>query len=494
MLGEGQETAGAGTYVLASWLFLRLLGLIYLVAFVSLATQLKGLVGKHGILPAREFLQERRHWGPSRFLRMPTLCWLSASDTFMLWLAWSGAALALLLLAGFAPIPVLVLLWVFYLSLATVCRIFLGYQWDILLLEAGFLGILLAPLEVAPRFPPVATPSPIVVWLFWWLLFRLMFSSGVAKLRSGDPTWRNLTALSHHYETQPLPTPLAWQAHQLPVDFHKISTVVMFAIEILAPFLIIAPSPARFVAAALFILLMALIQITGNYCFFNLLGIALSILLLDDKVLAPVVGWAFPQLESPGAFIPAPNWLNGAVTVVAVSILTLSAEPILHLFRVRISLPNWLAELLGLVEPFRLVNSYGLFSVMTAERPEIVVEGSNDAVNWQPYEFKFKPGEVTRAPAFVAPHQPRLDWQLWFAALGYYQNNPWFSRFLARLLEGSPTVLSLLKINPFPGSPPRYVRAVLYDYRFTNRAARRATGAWWQRERRGFYSPILELP
>ncbi len=491
--GMTNQTAGSGTYVLASWLFLRLLGLIYLAAFVSLATQIRGLVGRQGILPVAEFFQSRAYWGRRRFYRLPTLCWLDTSDRFLLLLSWGGAALALLLIAGLAPTAVLGLLWAFYLSLLTVCRVFLGYQWDILLLETGFLAIFLAPLEIVPRLPPVAAPHPVLLWLCWWLLFRLMFSSGVAKLLSGDRTWRNLTALCYHHETQPLPTPPAWQAHQLPVRFHKLSTVIMFAIELLVPFMILGPPPLRRLAAALFILLMILIQITGNYCFFNFLGIALSVLLLDDKLLLPAFRWVWPGAQLPLPTAPVPAAWNGLAISLAVLILLLSLPPMLRLLRLTPGWPEPLAKLFDLLAPFHLVNSYGLFAVMTTERPEIIVEGSADGRDWRPYEFKWKPGDVQRAPRFVAPHQPRLDWQMWFAALGYYPNHPWFTLFLRRLLEGSPAALSLLKNNPFPQTPPRYVRAVLYDYRFTDRAGKRATGAWWRRERRGLYCPVLEL-
>jgi hypothetical protein len=320
-----------------------------------------------------------------------------------------------------------------------------------------------------------------------------MFASGVVKLRSGDASWKKLTALCHHYETQPLPTPPAWHAHELPIAFHKFSTALMFAIELLAPFLILAPPPARYIAGGVFIVLMVLIEITGNYCFFNLLGIALSVLLFDDKALRPLLKWIFPNLDFHRATAPPPEWWNWLAGLIALLILILSFARMLRLFLIEISLPKIFRRLFERLEPFRLVNSYGLFSVMTTERPEIIVEGSNDGATWQAYEFKWKAGDVRRRPAFVAPHQPRLDWQMWFAALGHYEYNPWFNQFLFRLLEGSSPVLALLRINPFPNAPPRYIRAVLYHYRFTNRGERRATGAWWQRERRGQYSPTAEL-
>jgi lipase maturation factor 1 len=494
MAGEGSTilTAASGTHVLSVWLFLRLLGFIYLSAFLSLAVQIRGLIGSAGILPANEFIAKRKRFGMGSFHRDPTIFWTNSSDGVLVATSWVGVALSALLLVGLAPMPILALLWILYLSLFTVGRIFLGYQWDVLLLETGFLAIFLAPLELSPHFPPRTASSPIILWLLWWLLFRLMFSSGMVKLNSGDRVWRNFTALCVHYETQPLPTPMAWQAHQLPIRFHKFATVVMFAIELGAPFLIIGPQWAKNVAAALFIFLMILIELTGNYAFFNFLAVALSVLLLDDKTLATTLGWL--SIEAvPTGIVPCPPFMNWIALVVAILILGLSFLPAVRLFQMQASWPGWLETFFERFEPFRLVNSYGLFSVMTIERPEIIVEGSDDANTWLAYEFKWKPGDVKLAPRFVAPHQPRLDWQMWFAALGYYHNHPWVRSFLIRLLEGSPQVLSLLKDNPFPNKPPRYVRCVLYDYRFANRKERRATKAYWKAERRGVYCPILEL-
>lgn len=478
--------------MLSVWLFLRALGLIYFAAFLSLALQIKGLIGSRGILPAVEFVARRKRFGLGSFHRDPTLFWLNSSDTFLVALPWSGVVLSIFLVIGFAPLLVLIVLWIFYLSLFCVCRVFLGYQWDILLLETGFLAIFLAPLEWRPQFPPGSASSPIILWLLWWLLFRLMFSSGLVKLNSGDRAWRNLTALRIHYETQPLPTPLAWHAHRLPIRFHQVSTAIMFTIEVGAPFLIIGPQWARNTAAILFIVLMALIQLTGNYAFFNLLPAALSILLFDDKTLATVFPWFSSHVPVPQP-LPCPPMMGYIRMVIALLILSLSSLPLARLFQAQLNWPGWLQSFFEWFEPFRLVNSYGLFSVMTIERPEIIVEGSEDAHTWHAYEFKWKPGDVRRPLRFIAPHQPRLDWQMWFAALGFYHNHPWVHSFLIRLLEGSPAVLSLLRTNPFPEKPPRYVRCIMYDYRFTSWAERRATKAYWKAERRGIYCPTLEL-
>lgn len=352
------SASGPRSYAFASWLFLRFLGVIYLSAFLSLASQLKGLIGKRGILPATDFLTARRRFGPRRFWRIPTLLWINSSDCFMQGLCWTGVLAALLLAIGFAPLAMLLLLWVSYLSVFGVGRVFLGYQWDILLLEVGFLGILLAPFEWLPSLP-AAAPSPIVVWLFWWLLFRLMLSSGIVKLRSGDVHWRRLTALAYHYETQPLPTPASWHAHHLPAWFHRVSAAVMFAIELGAPWLIFAPPPLPSIAAALFFSLMVLIQLTGNYCFFNLLAIALSLFLLDDQAWAA----AFRFL-SPGTALSVPAvtfrqqfvWVHAGF---ALLLLALALPPLARLLRWEPRWPRPIERLFDFFEPFHLVNSYG---------------------------------------------------------------------------------------------------------------------------------------
>jgi lipase maturation factor 1 len=481
------QTEGEATYLIGTWLFLRFLGLIYTIAFLSLALQIKGLIGSKGILPVAEFLASQRRLGIWRFHRVPTLCWLNSSDASLMFLSWGGVALSLLMVIGMAPMPLLIALWLFYLSLFSIGRIFLGYQWDVLLLEVGFLAIFIVPVDLVSF--KLSPPPVIIHWLLCWTLFRLMLSSGIVKLLSADRSWRKLVALRHHYETQPLPTPVAWYEHQMPLFFHKLSVLMMFGIELLGPFLIFGPPPVRRIAAILFIVLMFLIQLTGNYGFFNLLAVALSILLLDDQLLQPLIQPILGQLEAQTHPVFAP------ITIpIAILVLLLSLEPVLRLFRVDVRELPALSTLFDFFSPFHLVNSYGLFSVMTVERPEIIIEGSDDGKNWSAYEFKWKPGDPKRAPQFVAPHQPRLDWQMWFAALGYYANNPWLRRLLIRLLENSADVLSLLRSNPFPKAPPRFIRAVLFDYRFTTREQRSRTSAWWKRERRGEYSPIIPNP
>jgi predicted DCC family thiol-disulfide oxidoreductase YuxK len=525
------------SYSLTSWVFLRGLAVIYLIAFISLWTQISGLIGHDGILPADQYVAAVRQQcdlqaiGWDRFHLLPTFCWFNASDGFLHFQCAAGVGLGVLLVIGVAPAPCLAWLWLLYLSLVTVGRDFLGFQWDNLLLEAGFLAIFLAPLQLLPRrFPGEAPPSRIVLWLLRLLLFKLMFSSGCVKLFSGDPHWRDLTTLTFHYQTQPLPTWVGWYAQQLPLWFQKASCAGMFAIELGAPWLIFAPRRLRFCGGAAIAFLQILILLTGNYTFFNWLTLALCLLLLDDFVLARFIPAALRRnstigtrpdaaavCDVGGASVHASRLVSGLappatalearpstlvkhfcwprfITVPLVVVVT-----ILYLFQISLTFnarPAWfypVAMADAWLQPFRTFSGYGLFAVMTTERREIVVEGSDDGVTWRPYEFKYKPGDVNRPPAFVAPHQPRLDWQMWFAALGNYQQNPWFSNFCLRLLQGSPEVSALLAKDPFPDHPPRYLRAGLYDYQFTGFAERRATGAWWKRERLGEYLPPVSL-
>jgi len=483
---------GRSTYAVARWVFLRALGLSYLIAFVSFWVQVRGLIGSQGILPAQQYLHAvKASVGPERYRVVPTVFWLQAGDTALQLACALGVVCAALLVSSVAPVVSLVLLWVLYLSLVTVGRNFLAFQWDVLLLEAGFLAIFFAPGHLLPGRtlePPV---SATVLFLLWWLLFRLTFQSGSVKLSWGDPTWHNLTALDFHFYTQPLPTWVAWHAQQLPAWFKKLSVLGTYVLEIGFPLLIFGPRSVRLVAFAGIVFLQLLIFATGNYNFFNLLTLALACLLIDDA------GWAWVL---PNRFLQgfAPSGAAGGLalgmlrTGLAALVLVVSGVKFWQNLSPR-AYPPAFARLLGWVDPFRSVNSYGLFRVMTTSRPEIIIEGSDGARIWLAYAFKYKPGDVSRRPGFVEPHQPRLDWQMWFAALSRYELTPWFQVFLARLLEGSPAVLGLLQRNPFPRHVPTYIRAQLYEYRFTTLEERRATGAWWSRRLVGPYSPVVWL-
>jgi predicted DCC family thiol-disulfide oxidoreductase YuxK len=489
LIGRSPEPA---RYALTAWLFLRLLGFVYLAAFWSLAVQARGLLGEGGILPVRMTMAGARayvaaaHLDADRFRLLPTLFWWSTSDQFLIGSCAAGLVGAVLLIAGIAPVPILAALWIDYLSLSLVGREFLSYQWDALLLETGFLAILLAPLVVRERRSSLVEPPRLARWLLLWLMFRLNVASGAIKLASGDPMWRQWTALSVHFETQPIPTPIAWYVHQLPLSITKALTAIAIGVELLAPFLILTPRRPRRLGFVLLAGFQLLIALTGNYAFFNLLTIALCLLLLDDEVLRWFVG------PSP-VTAPAPSHRARRLIVIPAALVTVPVSVVMFAASLDVPLPaaalvQRVAEIIG---PFRSVNTYGLFAVMTPTRPEIVIEGSDDGQQWLAYEFKYKPGNLQRRPPWVAPHQPRLDWQMWFAALEGHERSAWYRSFCVRLLQGSPDVLALLARNPFPSGPPRYVRGTLYRYRFTDTATRRSSGQWWTRESLGEYSPAI---
>jgi predicted DCC family thiol-disulfide oxidoreductase YuxK len=466
---------------LVSWLFVRAMGLIYLAAFVSFAVQALGLIGSHGILPLSEFVEAIRNLrGLEHYWQFPMVFWLDQRDLAIEATCWAGAALSLLLIFNVLPRLGLLLLYALYLSLFYAGQIFMGFQWDLLLLESGFLALFLS-----------AATKP-GIWLLRWLLFRLMFLSGSVKLLSGDPTWANLSALSYYFQTEPLPTPLAWYTHHLPTGVLRGSTAATLVIELLLPFLIFCPRRLRFVAGFGILLLQVLILLTGNYAFFNLLTMALCLVLFDDAALRQALGQRLSRFVQRQVWDMKPGKiLSFAIGVFALLIMFDGFVQIYTLFGGPIPAPAmWLNEEIA---PLCIVNTYGLFAVMTTKRLEIIIEGSDDGVHWREYAFKYKPGDVMRRPPWNSPYQPRLDWQMWFAALGTPSENPWFSRFLERLLENSPEVTALLGSNPFPHKPPLYVRALLYDYRYSSREEKEATGAWWVRQLEGIYYPATAL-
>jgi lipase maturation factor 1 len=498
------------TYFWARRWFLRALGLIYLIAFVSLSVQVDGLAGSNGISPVNQFLPAARaQLGSDAYYLLPTLCWFNPSNTFLHFLCGGGVVLSLLLIFGIAPALSLAGLFVCYLSLTIAGQVFFNFQWDVLLLETGFLSIFVAPWRLWPRdllllpgptAPPAASPvSRPALFLLKFLLFKLMLMSGVVKLTSGDDSWWNLTALDYHYWSQPLPTVFGWWADKTPEWFKHFSVTLCLVVEVIAPFFVWAPRRPRLVAAGLMIFLQLMIALTGNYCFFNLLAIALCLLLIDDAAIGrSAEGRAHASPASQDLRPPNVRLMMrrlSAYMAIAVIVVTfpINAWLIFSAFKPRSRPPEWLASFYEQLEAFRIVNGYGLFRVMTKDRCEIVIEGSADGVDWLPYEFKWKPGDVKRAPGWCAPHQPRLDWQMWFAALGTPRENPWFVGLIVRLLQGSRDVNGLLARNPFSDRPPRYIRATFYRYRFTTSEEHRQTGASWKRQELREYLPTISL-
>ncbi len=504
------------TYHWARRWFLRALGLIYLLAFISLWIQADGLVGSDGLSPVNQFLPAAHaQIGRDAYMLLPTLCWLNSSNAFLHFLCGSGVFFSLLLIFGIAPAVSLLALFALYLSLTVAGQIFFNFQWDVLLLETGFLSIFVAPwrlwsraLLLWPGSPIPATALPVSrvgLFLLKLLLFKLMLMSGVVKLSSSDDSWWNLTALDYHYWSQPLPTVFGWWADKSPEWFKHVSVAFCLAVEIIVPIFIWGPRRLRLIAIGLLIFLQLAIAITGNYCFFNLLTIALCLLLIDDSVAASLCRDVSPRRVSitatqcrgnasaPGDRALPERLCNYIALVVIVVTLPINAWLIFSAFKPLARPPRAVANVYERLEAFRIVNGYGLFRVMTKDRCEIVVEGSANGIDWMPYEFKWKPGDVKRAPAWCAPHQPRLDWQMWFAALETPQENPWFIALIFRLLHGSQDVSGLLARNPFPDKPPRYMRAMFYRYRFTTVDELRQTGAWWKREELREYLPTVSL-
>lgn len=448
---------------------MRLLGLIYVAAFGSLWPQVIGLVGSRGIVPAAQALPAMRDvLGARAFLYAPTLFWFGVDDAALLWFCALGCIAGAALVAGVSPRLAAAVCFVFYLSLVPVAQPFMGFQWDALLLESGFLALF--------------SGLPWLVWAYRFLLFRLMFESGAVKLLSHDPTWRNLHALRFHFMTQPLPNPLAYYAYRLPSSILDGCTAGTLAIELICPFFLFGPRPVRRAAAVLLILLQILIILTGNYAFFNLLTLALCLWAFDDRTFAPLSRFLRPRVR----LIAQPVWRR----VLGAALGLLIAIGALQLVDMFIPGARPIRRLLAGIAPFQIVNSYGLFAVMTTTRPELVVEGSDDQVNWREYSFKYKPGELHRGLPMIAPYQPRLDWQMWFAALGTYQENTWISGLMYRLMTGSRPVLELLNPPPF-SKPPHYMRASLYDYEFTTPVERAQTGAIWRRKLLGtWFGPV----
>ena len=483
-------------------LFVRAMGVVFAIAFLSLWVQVIGLVGESGILPAHEFLDAvRTQVGPQRYWLLPTVFWLNAGDVALHAVCATGVACSLLAVLGLAPAASLLGAWAAYLSLLGVGQDFLRFQWDTLLLEAGLVAVLLAPWRW--RLRDAGPPSRAALWLARWLIFRLMITSALVKLASGDPTWRSLTALEYHYFTQPLPPWTAWYMQQLPAWIHKATVAFMYCVEGLVPFLIFAPRRLRLFAAIAIVGLQAAIMVTGNYGFFNLLTIVLCIPLLDDGLwiraqdAGSPLACGIPAPDAPAPLTPVTPRVRRSGSVprraIVVVIFVLTLVPLSGVLGVDLGRIEPIQTLNRALTPFRVANYYGLFAIMTTERPEIVIEGSRDGLEWKAYEFRYKPGDPMRAPRMTTPHMPRVDWQMWFAALGSVRENRWFLVLCWRLLQGAPEVSGFFAVNPFADEPPRYIRANVYLYTFTSGDERKQTGAWWSRSLRGPYVRTLML-
>jgi len=469
----------AGGYWVAKFLLQRGLAAIYLLAFLVAAFQFRPLAGERGLFPLSDYVDRRA------FRERPSLFYRYPSDRLAGALAWAGAALSVLaffglpgLVAGTPGTAVVwALLWVLYLSFVNAGQTFYGYGWESMLLEAGFLAIFLGASGVAA---PV-----LVIWLFRWLLFRNMFGAGLIKLR-GDSCWRDRTCLDYHYETQPMPNPVSWYAHHLPTRVHRFGVAVNHVAEVLVPFLYFAPQPVAAVAGFVTIAFQGWLVVTGNFSWLNWLTVVLAFSTLGDGVVTGLLPVAVP------ATAPISVPLFAAAALVTVLVVILSYYPV----------RNMLSEsqrMNAAFDPLHLVNTYGAFGSITRARYEVVVQGTAEETvtpdtEWRTYTFKGKPTDPERRPPQVAPYHLRLDWQLWFAAMTPSpRQHPWFYNLAAKLLAGDEATLGLVRTNPFPGEPPRHVRAVRYRYEFTTREERAETGQWWKRERAGSYLEPVSL-
>jgi hypothetical protein len=491
--------------LLPRWLFLRALGGIYFSAFYSLAFQIRGLIGPQGILPAQSYLhlvgQSLGHW--ERFRYAPTLLWLSSGPGMLNALCWVGMLASVFIVLNLWPRGMLVVCFVLFLSFVSAAQDFSGYQSDGMLLEAGFISLFFAPPGLRPGFAPEHPPSRASLFLLQWEWFRIYFESGIVKLMSGDPEWRNFTAMDEYYQNGPLPTWIGWYAQHLPHWFHAGTVWATLSLELGIVWMLFLPRRWRMVCFFIVTPWQIGVILTANYTFLNYLVLVLGVLLLDDQFLSPLLPerWRNKIHRQLGSSISLESSLSGwaqrlrgwsrmaGLSASAIMLTWIAYATTAEMMLLRVPLPKWPIVAL---EPFRIANQYGLFAVMTRARYEIEFQGSMDAQNWIAYPFRYKPQALNEAPRIYAPYQPRFDWNLWFASLGSWRDYSIVPNTELRLLANDKDVLQLFAVNPFPQQPPQQIRALLWQYWFTSMEEKRKTGMWWRRELRGLYAPTLE--
>ena len=503
----GPESREGPGHLWPRWLFLRTLGLLFFSAFYSLLFQIRGLIGPEGLLPAGEYLRlVAEHLGARRFWFAPTLLWLGSGPHALKALCWVGVVASIALTLNLWPRASIVCCLVAFLSFVSAAQDFSEYQSDGMLLEAAFISLFFAPPGLRPGLGERHPPSRASRLLLLWLWFRIYFESGLVKMLSGEPQWRNLTAMDHYYENGPLPNWIGWYTQQLPPGLHAAVALATLAIELGLVWLLLLPRRVRFVCFFIVTPFQIGIILTANLAFINHLTLALGILLLDDRFLIGMTRWARARfrigkskLENrnspPGASQVPLSWgcwslvTRHAPLFFLTWVFYVTASLALLMVFPRLPLPR--SPIVAL-EPFRIANQYGLFAVMTRARYEIEFQGTRDGQTWTPYPFRYKPQDPNKPPHIHAPYQPRFDWNLWFASLGGWRDYTFVVRTEERLLQASPSVLSLFAGNPFPGDPPRRVRAVRWQYWFTDMKIKRSEGLWWRRELLGLYAPTLE--
>lgn len=503
-----QATEKRPGYLWARWIVMRGLGLIYFSAFYSLLFQIKGLLGPNGILPAGDYLQAvRAAIHPWQVLFAPSLLWLGSSNHALMALMWVGLVASVAVTLNLWPRAGLVVCFICFLSFVSVAQDFSGYQSDGMLLEMGFIALFFVPGGLRPRLGRAHAASRFSRFLLQWEWFRIYFESGVAKLGSGDPTWRNYTAMDNYYQNCPLPTWIGWYVQHLPHWFHASSVFYTFACELVIVWMMFLPRRFRIVGFCLVTPFQISIILTANYTFLNYLVLLLGFLLLDDRF----IEWIVPakmraavdtkprvsgtKADKTGQLAEVLRALEilkpiSAAFVLIILFYASSVQLVWMLApQTRLWLPNGPVRVL---EPFRIADTYGLFAVMTPARYEIEFQGSQDGKTWIAYPFRYKPQDPSKAPGIYAPYQPRFEWNLWFASLGSWREYHFVIWTQERLIKNDPDVLALFASNPFANAPPRQVRAVIYQYWFTDMKTKRETGMWWRRELLGAYAPGLE--
>ncbi len=481
-------------YRVSGWIFLRVLGVIYLVAFASLGSQVMGLIGSHGLLPAHLLLDANiTTFGPlERFWRWPAIFWLWDGDTALRVGIGVGLAASALLILNVAPRVCCVVLWAVYLSFTNVGQDFFTFQWDILLLETGFLSIFFTPSHGWKGGRGEREPPRLVRWLLVLLLIRLNLESGISKWASGDETWRRLTAMDFYYETAPIPTVLGWWAHHLPHGVQALSVLGTFVVEIIVPLALFGPRKIRILGALALIGFQIFIGLTANYGFFNLITIALCLLVLDDAFWCRWVKRlqrVRERLARPAT--PALFRVHPAVSYGLFAAMALLPLMCFLGFTGEGSLRK---RTVAVVRPFHSINSYGLFANMTLERWEVEILGSVDGVHWKAYPFRYKAGALDRRPPFVAPHQPRLDFQCWFLTFdgsGDFRQSRYLSRLLMRISAGDRVAKSLLEADPFPDGGPKFLQVKVHRYQMTTLEEKQRTGNYWKIVETRDWSPVM---
>jgi hypothetical protein len=457
-------------YWLTRFVFLRFLGLVYFIAFLTTANHVVPLLGEGGLLPAENYLgvlegNFENKWGAFRAL--PSVFWFYLSDSFLLSVAWLGVLLSLIVLLGYANIPIMATLWFFYMSIVHIGQRWYAFGWEIQLLETGFLGLLMVPLWEARPFPKLPTPAPIV-WLLWWLTFRIYMGSGLIKVK-GDACWTDYSCMDYHYETQPVPGPFSRWFHFLPKWFHKIEVLFNHFSELIVPLFIFAGKYLRHIAGVVLILFQMYLILTGNLSFLNWLTILPAIALFDDSFLRRILPRFLSRKAKEASEKASISKTRIVVTWVAFVVMIIMSITVVQ---------NLMSQNQAMNTSFNqlhLVNTYGAFGSITKERNELIIFGSEDGEKWEEYEFKVKPGDLDRLP-WITPYHYRLDWVMWFAAFQSLEQNPWLLNLVWKLLHNDAELLGIMRSNPFFDSPPRYIKIDFYNYKFSKE------GEVWERK------------